>query len=238
MSLLNVGARALLANQVALQTTGHNIANVSTAGYSRQNVAMETVQGQFTGSGYIGNGVQVATILRNHNELLTRQAAAAQAVQAGDTVRAERLGQLQDVFQGGTSGLGAAITDMLNSLADVVASPTDITARTVTLTRMDEMAARMRSSAEQLQEIAYSVNEQLQNDATRVNSLAKSIADVNEQIARVKGNGQTPNDLLDKRDQLIRELNQFIQTTQIPADDGTVGVFIGGSQARLRTVNP
>lgn len=231
MSLLNVGARALLANQVALQTTGHNIANVSTAGYSRQNVAMETVQGQFTGSGYIGNGVQVATILRNHNELLTRQAAAAQAVQAGDTVRAERLGQLQDVFQGGTSGLGAAITDMLNSLADVVASPTDITARTVTLTRMDEMAARMRSSAEQLQEIAYSVNEQLQNDATRINSLAKSIADVNEQIARVKGNGQTPNDLLDKRDQLIRELNQFIQTTQIPADDGTVGVFIGGSQA-------
>ena len=231
MSLLNVGARALLANQVALQTTGHNIANVSTAGYSRQNVAMETVQGQFTGSGYIGNGVQVATILRNHSELLTRQAAAAQAVQAGDTVRAERLGQLQDVFQGGTSGLGAAITDMLNSLADVVASPTDITARTVTLTRMDEMAARMRSSAEQLHEIAYSVNEQLQNDATRINSLAKSIADVNEQIARVKGNGQTPNDLLDKRDQLIRELNQFIQTTQIPADDGTVGVFVGGSQA-------
>ncbi|GAO21370.1 flagellar hook-associated protein flgk [Alicycliphilus sp. B1] len=107
MSLLNVGARALLANQVALQTTGHNIANVSTAGYSRQSVAMQTVQGQFTGSGYIGNGVNVATILRNHNELLTRQAAAAQAVQAGDSVRAERLSQLQDVFQGGTSGLGA-----------------------------------------------------------------------------------------------------------------------------------
>ena len=231
MSLLNVGARALLANQVALQTTGHNIANVSTAGYSRQSVSMQTVQGQFSGGGYIGNGVQVATILRNHNELLTRQAAAAQAVQAGDTVRAERLAQLQDVFKGGTSGLGAAITDMLNSLADVVASPNDITARTVTLTRMDEMASRMRGSAEQLQEIAYSVTEQLNNDATRINQLAKSIAEANEQIARVKGNGQSPNDLLDKRDQLIRELNQYIQTTQIPADDGTVGVFIGGSQA-------
>lgn len=231
MSLLNVGARALLANQVALQTTGHNIANVSTAGYSRQSVAMQTVQGQFTGSGYIGNGVNVATILRNHNELLTRQAAAAQAVQAGDSVRAERLSQLQDVFQGGTSGLGAAITDMLNSLADVVASPNDITARTVTLTRMNEMAARMRSSAEQLQEIQYSVTEQLKNDATRINQLASGIAEANEQIARVRGNGQSPNDLLDKRDQLIRELNQYIQTTQIPADDGSVGVFVGGSQA-------
>ncbi|AVP58900.1 flagellar hook-associated protein FlgK [Pulveribacter suum] len=231
MSLLNVGARALLANQVALQTTGHNIANVSVAGYSRQNVVMQTVPGQFTGAGYIGKGVQVATILRNHNELLTRQAAAAQAVQAADTTRAERVSQLQDVFKGGTSGLGAAITDMLNSLGDVINSPTDITARTVSLTRMDEMAARMRSSAEQLQQIEGAVNEQLKTDVVRINSLAGSIADVNEQIARVKGNGQTPNDLLDRRDQLIRELNQYVQTTQIPADDGTVGVFVGGSQA-------
>lgn len=231
MSLLNVGARALLANQVALQTTGHNIANVSVAGYSRQSVVMQTVPGQFTGAGYIGKGVNVATILRNHNELLTRQAAAAQAVQAADVTRAERVTQLQDVFQGGTSGLGAAITDMLNSLGDVINSPTDITARTVTLTRMDEMAARMRSSAEQLRQIDASVNEQLKTDVVRINSLASSIADVNEQIARVKGNGQTPNDLLDRRDQLIRELNQYVQTTQIPADDGTVGVFVGGSQA-------
>ena len=116
MSLLSVGARALLANQTALQTTGHNIANVSTAGYSRQSVHLQTVQGQFSGSGYLGNGVNVVTIRRNHNELLTRQAAAAQAVQAGDTVRAERLTQLQDVFQGGTSGLGASLTDMLRNV--------------------------------------------------------------------------------------------------------------------------
>lgn len=231
MSLLNVGARALLANQTALQTTGHNIANVSVAGYSRQSVVMQTVQGQFTGSGYIGNGVQIATILRNHNELLTRQAAAAQAVQAADVTRAERITQMQDVFKGGTSGLGAAITDMLNSLTDVASSPTDITARTVTLTRMDEMAGRMRSAAEQLQELQYSVNEQLDNNVVRANDLAKSIANVNEQIARVQGNGQSPNDLLDQRDQLIRELNQYVQTTQIPATDGTMSVFVAGSQA-------
>ncbi len=231
MSLLNVGSRALLANQVALQTAGHNIANVSTPGYSRQSTVMQTVQGQFTGGGYIGKGVQVATILRNHNELLTRQAAAAAAVQAGDAVRSDRLDQMQNVFSGGTAGLGAAITDMLNALGDVVSAPTDQTARTVVLTRMDEMAARMRSSSEQLQEIAYSVTEQLKSDVDRVNALAQSIAQVNEQIARAKGNGQPPNDLLDQRDQFIRELNQYVQTTQIPADDGTLGVFVGGSQA-------
>ena len=231
MSLLNVGARALMANQVALQTAGHNIANVNVAGYSRQSVALETVAGQYTVNGYIGKGVNVATVLRNHDELLTRQAAAAQSVQAADTARAQRLLQMQDVFSGGTEGLGAAINDMLNSLGDVVASPTDITARTVTLTRMDEMAARMRSAATQLQEIGYAADEQLASDINQVNTLARNIAAVNGQIASARGNGQTPNDLLDQRDQLIRELNQYVQTTQVSADDGTVGVFVGGSQA-------
>ena len=230
MSLLNVGARALLANQVALQTAGHNIANVSTAGYSRQSVVLQTVQGQFTGGGYIGKGVDVQTILRNHSELLTRQSTAAASVDAGDTVRMARLRQLQEVFSGGPSGIGASINDMMNALSDVVSSPTDLTARSVALTRMDETAARMRDASQRLDEIGYTVAEQLKGSMIAVNSLARNIAAVNEQIARAKGNGQPANDLLDQRDQLIRELNQHIQTSQVAADDGSVSVFVAGSQ--------
>lgn len=238
MSLLNVGARALLANQVALQTAGNNIANVNTPGYSRQTVVLQTVQGQFTGGGYIGQGVDVQTILRNQSELLTRQSATAGSVQAGDIVRAERLRQLQEVFSGGATGLGAAINDMMNAFSDVVSAPTDITARTLVLTRIDETASRMRSAAERVDEIEYTVKEQLQSSITAINSLAGQIAAVNEQIARAKGNGQTPNDLLDNRDQLIREMNQYVQTTQIPADDGTVGLFVGGSQPLVLGTTP
>ena len=230
MSLLNVGARALLANQVALQTVGHNIANVNTVGYSRQTIALQTVQGQFTGGGYIGQGVDVQTILRNHNDLLTRQAASAGAVQSADTVRAERLRQLQDVFGGGASGLGAAINDMMNAFSDVVSAPTDLTARTVALTRMDETANRMRGAAERLHEIQYTVTSQLDGNVATVNNLATQIAGMNEQIARTKGNGQSPNDLLDQRDQLITDLNQYVQTTQVAADDGSISLFVGGSQ--------
>lgn len=230
MSLLNVGARALLANQVALQTAGHNIANVSTPGYSRQSVVLQTVQGQFTGGGYIGKGVDVQTILRNHSELLTRQATAASSVDAGDTVRMDRLRQLQDVFAGGPSGIGASVNEMMNALSDVVSSPMDLTARSVALTRMDETAARMRDASQRLDEIGYTVAEQLKSSMLAVNSLAKNIAGVNEQIARAKGNGQPANDLLDQRDQLIRDLNQHIQTSQVAADDGTVSVFVAGSQ--------
>ena len=230
MSLLNVGARALLANQVALQTAGHNIANVNTPGYSRQTVALQTMQGQFTSGGYIGQGVDVQTILRNQSELLTRQASAAGSTQAADAARAERLNQLQDIFSGGTAGLGAAINDMMNAFSDVVSSPTDITARTVVLTRLDETAARMRTAGDRLTEIEYTATEQIKSSITAVNGLATQMASINEQISRAQGNGQTPNDLLDQRDQIIRDINQYVQTTQIPADDGTIGLFVAGSQ--------
>ena len=230
MSLLNIGARALLANQVGLQTTGHNIANVNTPGYSRQQVTLETVQGGSSAcSGYIGKGVDVQAILRSHSDLLTRQATAAAAVKAGDNARLDRLAQLQDVFSGGPSGLGGAISDMMNAFSAVANAPTDMTARNVVLTRMDETAVRLRGASERLDEIGYSVNEQIKGSLLQVNALAQSIASVNAQSVEAKGNGQSPNDLLDKRDQLIRDLNVHIQTTQIPADDGSIGVFVSSS---------
>jgi flagellar hook-associated protein 1 FlgK len=151
-------------------------------------------------------------------------------VDAGDTVRMDRLRQLQEVFSGGASGIGASINDMMNALSDVVSAPTDLTARSVALTRMDETAARIRDASQRLDEIGYTVAEQLKGSMVAVNSLAKNIAGINEQIARAKGNGQPANDLLDQRDQLIRELNQHIQTSQVAADDGTVSVFVAGSQ--------
>ena len=230
MSLLNVGARALQANQVALQTTGHNIANVNTVGYSRQGAALQAVHGQNMGSGYIGQGVDVQSILRSHSDLLTRQATAASAVDASDAVRVDRLRQLQDVFSGGATGLGNAINDMLNAFSSVVSAPTDLTARNVVLTRIDETAKRMRGASERIEDIAGTVGEQVQGSVKNANALAQSIAALNGQISQARGNGQPANDLLDQRDQLVRNLNQHIQTTQVAADDGSITLFVGSSQ--------
>lgn len=231
MSILNIGAQALQANLVALQTTGNNIANVNTAGYSRQKVVLQTVAGQFTGGGYIGKGVSVQTIQRNFDSFLNRQSTLASTTQAADVTRANYLTQLTNIFQGGTDGLGASINDMLNAFSDVASAPTDLTARTVALTRVDETARRMRAASQSLDDLQSGIAQSISEKVTAINTLAHNIADVNEQISRAQGNGQPPNDLLDRRDQLIRDLNQYVQTTTIPADDGTLGIFIGGSQA-------
>lgn len=240
MSILNIGTRALQANQVALQTAGNNIANVNTPGYSRQSVVLHTVEGQFTGGGYIGKGVEVTTILRNFSDFLTRQSTLASSVASSDAARSDKLNQLQNIFPGGTSGLGASISDMLNSFSDVASAPTDLTARTVALTRIDETAARLRAASQSLDDLQAGVSQELQQKVSAINSLAHGIADVNSQIAKATGNGQSPNDLLDRRDQLVRELNQYVQTTSIAADDGTVGIFLAGSQPLVlgTTVSP
>ncbi|NCN98081.1 MAG: flagellar hook-associated protein FlgK, partial [Rhodoferax sp.] len=231
MSILNVGTRALLANQVVLQTTGNNIANVNTPGYSRQTAVLQAVQGQFTGSGYVGKGVEVSTIQRNYSEFLTRQAALASATSSGDSTRADKLKQLEELFPGGATGLGAAINDMLNAFSDVASAPTDLTARTVALTRVSETAARMRSTSTNLDDLQTGVAQEIEQKVDAINGLTRNIAAINDKIARAQGSGQPPNDMLDQRDQLVRDLNRFVQTSSIPASDGTVGIFVGGSQA-------
>lgn len=230
-SILNIGTRALMANQLALQTAGNNIANVNTPGYSRQSVTLENVAGQFSGSGYYGNGVEIVTVARSHSEFLTRQATLSSSVAASDTKRLSQLKQLEDIFQGGTTGLGASVSDMLNSFSDIVSSPTDVTARTVALSRADEMASRFRAAASQLDNLKSGVQTELKSSVDSINSLAERIASVNGEISRALNSGQPPNDLLDQRDQLIKELNQHVQTTSIPADDGTLGIFLAGSQS-------
>ena len=129
--LLDIGTRALRANQAAIQTAGNNIANVNTPAYSRQSVVLQNVAGQFSGSGYYGKGVEVLTVQRNHSEFLTRQAAQSSSISAADTTRMNQLKQLEDIFQGGPAGIGASVSDMLNSFSDVASAPTDLTARTV-----------------------------------------------------------------------------------------------------------
>ena len=83
-----------MSNQVALQVTGNNISNVNTAGYSRQTAVMSAVQGDFTGSGYIGKGVEVSTVQRVYDEFLTKQATATASIKSLDAARADKVSQM------------------------------------------------------------------------------------------------------------------------------------------------
>lgn len=224
--LLNLGARALMSNQVALQVTGNNISNVNTTGYSRQTAVLSAVQGEFTGSGYIGKGVEVSTVQRVYDQFLAKQATATASIKALDVTRAEKVSQMEDIFVGGTNGLGQAINNTINAFSDVANAPSDLTARTVAITQTQEMASRFKSASNQLSDLQQNTQLQLRDDETVINSMAEQLANLNAQIAFALSSGQPPNDLLDKRDSMLNQLNQKVQTTTVAADDGSLNVFL------------
>lgn len=229
-ALLSLGVRAMFANQAALQTIGQNIANANVAGYSRQEVVLTTPEGQFTGAGYFGKGVNVQTVTRSHNEFLTREAAAAKSQAFMDNTMQAQLAQLENVFPTGSDGIGQASNDFLNALVDVASRPSDPSARQVVLGKAQELAARFQSAGQQLADLQAGVVSDMKADVKTVNELAKQIAAANDQIARANGTTHSPNDLLDKRDQLVSQLSQYVQVSTVASSDGTVGVFIGGGQ--------
>ena len=228
--LLSIGARAMFANQAALQTIGNNIANANTPGYSRQSAVLTTAPGQYTGAGFFGKGVNVQTVERAHNEFLTRDAALAKSNAVADSTRAEQLARMEKVFATGTDGIGYSANQFLNALIDVASRPSDPSARQVALGRANEMAVRFANAGAQLADLQAGVISDLKANVGQVNQLAQQVAKLNEQIAKTQGSGQSPNDLLDQRERLISQLGEHVAVTTLAADDGSVGVFIGGGQ--------
>ncbi|MCY7315354.1 MAG: flagellar hook-associated protein FlgK [Rubrivivax sp.] len=228
--LMSLGVKALTANYAGLQTTGHNIANANVAGFSRQQAEFSTSPGQFTGSGFFGRGVDVATVSRAHSGFLTREAASARALSAMDSARLAQLQRLETVFKPGEMGLGAATSEFMAAMSDLSSRPADLSARQVVLARAGDLAARFAEAGDALDLVQAGVHAELRVAVSEVNSIAKSIASTNQRIAELRGLGQPANDLLDQRDRLISRLSTHVQVTRMEAEDGTMAVFIAGGQ--------
>ena len=228
--LMSLGIKAMAATYAGLQTTSHNIANANVAGYSRQQVDLTTSRGQFTGSGFFGQGVDVAMVTRSHDDFLTREAASARSLSSMDAARLEQLQRLENVFKPGEMGLGFATSEFMNSMVDLSSRPADMSTRQVALARAADLAARFSEAGTALDAVQANVNSDLRTAVTEVNGLARSIADVNQRIAEVKSLGQPPNDLLDERDRLVSRLASQVQVSRLEAPDGTLAIFINGGQ--------
>ncbi|MBI5268616.1 MAG: flagellar hook-associated protein FlgK [Burkholderiales bacterium] len=228
-SLMSIGMRAMFANSAQLNTTGHNIANANVQGYSRQDVVLSTAQGQFTGAGFFGKGVNVVDVRRVHDEFLTMQARAARALASSDAARLNQLSGLEEVFPPGEQGLGYAMGDFFAAMVDLGNSPADTSARQAVLSRASDVANRFTYASNRLDVLAAGVRDDMDNAAKAITSLAQQVADLNDRIAGLRGLEQSPNDLLDQRDSLIAQIGEYAGVTTVNDEGaGTVNLFIGG----------
>jgi len=230
-ALMSIGKTAMFASYAALQTTSNNIANANTPGYSRQQTQLADAAGQFTGSGFFGKGVDVTSVTRAYDKYLTNQAVSASSTASADAARLDKLTQLETVFPTGDSGLGSASGAFINAFVDLSNNPSDSSARQVVLSKAQDLASRFSAASDQLASLQTGVTQDVKTQVDSLNSLAKQVATLNSQIANLKGSNQPPNQLLDQRDQLISKIADIVNVTTVAADDGSVGVFVGGGQS-------
>jgi flagellar hook-associated protein 1 len=233
MTILNTAISGLLASQRSLATTSHNIANVNTEGYSRQRVDLVAREPQFRGVGYIGNGVEAASIRRITDQFLTKQMQTSASSSNDVNSFLTLANRVDDMLANEDTGLSPSLQNFFSSIQDVNDLPSSATTRQIMLSEAESLAERFKFLDSRLSDLGSEVKIQLENDINDINTLAQSIADINQRIVVATGiaQGQPPNDLLDQRDVLIQDLSELVSVNTIELSDASMSVFIGKGQA-------
>jgi flagellar hook-associated protein 1 FlgK len=218
---LEVGLRGLRAHQLALEITGHNIANADTPGYSRQ-VANLTATRPYTipafnrpaTAGQIGTGVEVAEILRMRDEFIDVQIRKESTNQGRWKMRQSNLEQLEVILnEPSDEGIAANLNKFWKNLQELSLRPEDMAIRSVIQQTGIVFTDMLRHTYSQLQTLQRDLDAQVQIIGGRINSLARQIAALNEEIGKVTAVGDNPNDLMDKRELLVQELASLTNIT-------------------------
>jgi flagellar hook-associated protein 1 len=229
--MLGTGLSSLRALQRALDTTSHNIANVSTEGYSRQRVEFSSRQPEMFGPNWIGTGVNATTVRRVYDEYLGTQVRSSGSNLARLDAFATQAERVDNLLGDTGSGLGASLQSFTNALNEVSSTPSSISARQVLIGQGNALVDRLKGYDDRLTQMSADVDTRLSVEAADITSLARSIAKLNGDItAAVHQTGQPPNDLLDQRDRLIDELSGKVGVTVVKEGEASLNVFIGTGQ--------
>ena len=228
---LGIGTTALSALQRAISTTGQNIANVNTDGYSRQSVSLSARPAQDIGAGYLGSGVQVTSIDRAYNQFLANDVQQRTASSGYYSLYANAAERVDSMLGDPSTSIAQAMDSFFASAEAVANSPTSLPERQVMLSNAETLVQRFDYIVSRIDDVTKEMNSQINSAVSEINQLAGGIATLNNEIAKVSG-GSTglPNDLLDQRDALLVQLSSLVDTKTLAQDDGSLNVFIGRGQ--------
>ncbi|SCW97897.1 MULTISPECIES: flagellar hook-associated protein FlgK [unclassified Pseudomonas] len=229
MSLLNIGMSGLSASQTALVTTGNNIANVDTAGYSRQQTVQTTKASNQYGNVFIGSGTTLADVRRVYNSYLEAQLKTTTSLNSDAAAYQGQITPLDSLLSDSGTGLNGALTKFFASVQNVNAKPGDDASRQLLLSDAQALSNRFNSVASQLTAQNENINGNLSNMVDQINNLATTVAQLNKKIAEVSNAGGAPNDLLDARSETIRQLSTFTGT-QVVENGSSLDIYLGSGQ--------
>lgn len=232
MGLFGVAISGLNAAQVGILTASNNISNASTAGYNRQEIVQGTNVPTLTGNGYIGQGTHVTTVKRIYDQYLSRQVLSAEAGAAEMDSYLAQIKQIDNLLADSSAGLSPALAAFFKGVQEVAANPSSIPGRQSMLSAAQALTGRFQALDQRMSEIRDGVNTQIINQVTEINTYATQLAEINQKLVFATSGSltQIPNDLLDQRDQMLRNLNQLVRVSTVTNTDGSMSVFVGSGQ--------
>jgi len=230
-SIYDVGSSALTSMQRAIATTGHNIANVNTEGYSRQEVLFGTRNPEKVGQVEIGTGVEVSNIRRAHDSFLIKDVQTRSGSNGYFQLYAQTAQNVDSLLADPSTGIAPAMNKFFAAMEAVAANPSSTPERQVLLSEAQMLTQRFNYVDTRLSEFTGQLNTRMANMTDDINALAADIAELNESIVSLSsGSRGAPNDLLDRRDQAITDLSKLISVQTAIQDDGALNVVIGKGQ--------
>lgn len=231
---LNTANTALLADQAAIETIGHNVSNANTPGYSQQSVNLVAsppytipTQVRPMSAGQLGTGVTVLNISRARDALLDNQYRYQNQFAGQWSTLQTQLQQLQGILpEPATTGLGQKLSDFWNGWQSVANDPSNMGGRATLQQSAIALATNFNSDAQQLTEVQHVADTAVQSSVTSINTAATQIANLNGQIMEVLAVGQQPNDLMDQRDVLLDQISNSVPITVTAQPNGSVTVQI------------
>lgn len=224
--LLDVAKTALFTAQHALTVTGHNIGNVNTPGFSRQQVILTENRPADGSPGQVGTGVKIAEIRRAVDVFLNRELAKSHEDLGQVTVVRDELSRLESLFADARGqGLSGKLNEFFKALQDATTTPSQIAPRSAVLSHASALSSAFKQLHTDLVKARRAVDVQIGVTINEINSLTGRIAQFNTQIKSAEVSGQNANDLRDQRDLAVNELATRIELLTLERPDGTVSVF-------------
>ncbi len=225
---LEIGRRALMAQQLALNLTGHNIANVNTPGFSRQQAVMSSNLPLAMPFGVVGTGVDVTEIRRLRSVFLDQQFRnESQKLGQWDKLD-ETWKQVEAVYsEPEDTGLSAMLDQFWNSWQALSNNPESQAARVSVREQASLLSNSFKHLSGQLNDLRNSLDSDISKMVEQINSVATQIADLNHLISVAELSGGKANDLRDQRDYLVDTLSQWVKAGVVEQRDGSYTVFIG-----------
>jgi len=229
--LFSTSVSGLLAFQRALDVTSNNISNVATPGYSKENANFTERPGQAYSSGYIGSGTDIQSVTRSYDELLAGQVRSSQSSFSNFDTYATQAAQIDNMLSDPKTGLTVSLQNFINAYQTVANSPSTSAQRQALLAQASGISQQLQNYNTQLQTYAGGIEQGISSAITQVNTLTDGIAKLNQQIAAgLASTGQTPNQLMDQRDQMLDQLSQYVSVSTATQSDGSMNVYVGSGQ--------